>query len=92
MRVECSLGEQEMFVFMLNSGTQQPSSFLFPNTLSLGEQKHKKLFVMTFDAQSILPQAEFRCYEAKMEESEKGGSRQESNPGHLWLEPPVLCH
>ena len=25
----------------------------------------------------------FRCYEAKIEESEKAGSRQESNPGHL---------
>ena len=34
---------------------------------------------------------DFRCYEAKIEESEKAGSRQESNPGHLWLEPPVLC-
>ena len=33
---------------------------------------------------------EVRCYEAKIEESEK--SRRESNPGHLWLEPPVLCH
>ena len=21
-----------------------------------------------------------------------GGSRRESNPGHLWLEPPVRCH
>ena len=35
---------------------------------------------------------EFRCYEVKIEESEKAGSRRESNPGHLWLEPPVLCH
>ena len=26
---------------------------------------------------------EFRCYEVKIEESEKAGSRQESNPGHL---------
>ena len=26
---------------------------------------------------------EFRCYEAKIEESEKAGSHQESNPGHL---------
>ena len=25
----------------------------------------------------------FRCYEAKIEESEKAGSRRESNPGHL---------
>ena len=22
----------------------------------------------------------------------KAGSRRESNPGHLWLEPPALCH
>ena len=36
---------------------------------------------------------EFRYYEAKREESEKAGSCQESNPGHIWLEPPVvLCH
>ena len=33
---------------------------------------------------------ELRCYEAKIEESEKAGCRQELNPGHLWLEPPVL--
>ena len=26
---------------------------------------------------------EFRCYEAKIGESKKAGSRQESNPGHL---------
>ena len=32
------------------------------------------------------------CYEAKIEESEKAGSHLESNPGHLWLELPVLCH
>ena len=31
------------------------------------------------------------CYEAKVEESEKAGSRWELNPGHLWLGPPVLC-
>ena len=43
-------------------------------------------------AQSILPHAEFVCYEAKIEESEKAGSCWESNPGHLWLELPVLCH
>ena len=34
---------------------------------------------------------EFRCYEAKIEESEKADSHQETNPGHLWLEPPVPC-
>ena len=35
---------------------------------------------------------EFRCYEAKIKEVEKASSQQESNPGHLWFEPPVLCH
>ena len=35
---------------------------------------------------------EFRCYEVKIKESEKASSHQESNPGHLWLELPVLCH
>ena len=35
----------------------------------------------------------FRCYGAKIEESEKGASRRESNPGHLacaedWLHKP----
>ena len=29
---------------------------------------------------------ELRCYEAKIEESEKASSRRELNPGHLWLE------
>ena len=43
-------------------------------------------------AQSILTHAEFRCYEAKIEKSEKAGSCQESNSGHLWLELTVLCH
>ena len=33
-----------------------------------------------------------RCYKAKIEESEKAGSRRELNPGHRWFEPPVLCH
>ena len=33
-----------------------------------------------------------KCYEVKIEESEKAGSCRESSPGHLWLEPPVLCH
>ena len=30
--------------------------------------------------------------DVKIEESEKAGSRQELKLGHLWLEPPVLCH
>ena len=29
-------------------------------------------------------------YETKIEESEKVGSRRGSNPGHPWLEPPML--
>ena len=33
----------------------------------------------------------FRCYEAKIDKSEKDGSCWESNPGHFWFEPPVLC-
>ena len=33
-----------------------------------------------------------KCYEVKIEESEKASSHHESNPGHLWLELPVLCH
>ena len=44
------------------------------------------------NAQSILLHAGNKCYEAKIEESEKAGSCWELNPGHLWLEPPVLCH
>ena len=35
---------------------------------------------------------EFRCYEVKIKASAKAGSCRESNPGHLWLEPPVLDH
>ena len=30
-----------------------------------------------------LSKEKFRCYKAKIEESEKTGSRRESNPGHL---------
>ena len=33
---------------------------------------------------------EFRCYEAKIVESEKAGSRRESNPGHLWHSVPLV--
>ena len=38
-----------------------------------------KLCCKTF----IANKQKFRCYEAKIEESEKAGSRRESNPGHL---------
>ena len=37
----------------------------------------------------------FRCYEVKPEESEKASSRWKLNPGHFWVDPPVLwsgCH
>ena len=43
-------------------------------------------------ASATLEIKEFRCYEGKIEESEKAGSHRELNPGYLWLEPPVLCH
>ena len=32
------------------------------------------------------------CNEAKNRGKWKGQSHRELNPGHLWLEPPVLCH
>ena len=32
---------------------------------------------------------EFGCYKVKIEKSEKAGSHRKSNPGHLWLDPPV---
>ena len=35
---------------------------------------------------------EIKEYEAKIEESEKASRHRESNQGHLWLEPPLLCH
>ena len=42
--------------------------------------------------QQVWEMKEFRCYEMKIEESEKAGSHWELNQGHLWLEPPVLSH
>ena len=52
-----------------------------------------KFLICLLKASSLMLEInEFRCYEAKIEESEKASSRRESNPGHLWLEPPVLCH
>ena len=50
---------------------------------------------LTLNAQNILPHAGNKgisCYKVKVEESEKADLRRESNPGYLWLEPPVLCH
>ena len=35
---------------------------------------------------------EFGCYDAKFERVKKAGSHKESNPGHLWLESPVLYY
>ena len=40
----------------------------------------------------VLEISEFRCCKAIMEEGEKADSHGEWNPGHLWLEPPVLYH
>ena len=48
---------------------------------------------LTWNAQSILPYTRNKgIYEAKIEWSKKASSHQELNPGHFWLEPPVLCH
>ena len=41
---------------------------------------------------SCLTINEFRCYEARIKESEMAGSCRKSNPGLLWHEPPVLYH
>ena len=48
------------------------------------------LHTCTVEANTIRLIIKFRCYEAKIEESEKAGSRWELNQGHLWL--PVLYH
>ena len=34
----------------------------------------------------------YKWIEAKIEENEKASSHRQSNPGHLWLEPPVLLN
>ena len=54
--------------------------------------KGTELILMLRESCLTLEIDEFRCYEAKIEEGEKASSCQESNPGHLWLEPPVLCY
>ena len=46
---QCSFCKHANVLLVRNSGTQQPSSFLFPKTLRVGEQKHKELLVKTFD-------------------------------------------
>ena len=59
------------------------------------ERTHAEWFFSLQMLKASCLKLEIRCYEAKIEESEKSekaGSRRESNPGHLWLEPPVLCH
>ena len=35
---------------------------------------------------------DFRCYETKIEDNEKAGSRRELNPGYVWLELPPGSH
>ena len=52
---------------------------------------HAGMLVPTWPISSVSIK-EFRCYEAKNRGKWKAGSRQESNSGHLWLEPPLLCH
>ena len=56
-----------------------------------------KLFLFDFSTSlcSIQVGGHKGCHEmlrVKIQESVKAGSHQESNPGHFWLEPPVLCH
>ena len=53
---------------------------------------NSSVHVVSVSISNSLAVKEFRNYEAKIEESEKAGSRRESNPGDLWLEPPVLCY
>ena len=60
-------------------------SFLISGVLLTYMQIHRE-FCLTLEIK------EFRCYEVKIEESEKGRQRLGLNPGHLWLELPVLCH
>ena len=57
-------------------------------TLSKGTE-----LILMFRASCLMLEIdEFRYYEVKIEEGEKASSRRESNPGHLWLELPVLCY
>ena len=54
-----------------------------------------KLKLFLFDFSTSLCSIHVGCHEmlrVKIEESEKAGSHRESNPGHLWLDPTVLCH
>ena len=71
-----------------------------PPTARLNICRHIPIYMLQYvETQNMSPQRfcaqrvhtvkEFRCYEVKIEESEKASSHQESNPGHLWLEPPV---
>ena len=51
-----------------------------------------KLFFFDFTALCSIHVGCHEMLRVKIEESKKAGSRRELNPGHLWLEPPVLCH
>ena len=76
-------------------GTWQPLSMCRQNSIKGRPENslhHKRTSFLTLNAQSILPHTGNKSYEAKIEKSEKFGSHQESNPGHHWLEAPVLCH
>ena len=47
------------------------------------------LWVARGNIQQISNMNEFRCYEPKIEESEKSWQSPGVEPGHLWFEPPV---
>ena len=58
-----------------------------------GEGRREGKLTMMFRASCLaLDIKQFICYETKIEEGEKAGSCQESNPEHLCLDPSVLCH
>ena len=64
--------------------------------LSLNNRQNTNHFVLKFATSPIVLKAsclmleikEFRCYEAKIEESEKTGSLQESKPEVSWVRLP----
>ena len=64
---------------------QQPTGNKL-DTLDLGTPHYKGqngVIIERVHYKCILVHAGNKCYEAKIEESEKAGSCQESNPGHL---------
>ena len=78
--------------WMLQSHTWQPLRMCCQNPIrgqpenSLQQERTHAEWFLTQNAHT--GKNEFRCYEAKW----KGDSHWESNPGHLWLESPLVCH